>query len=712
MERFYRALVRHPRSIICLFLLCAAASLLCWPLVGVNYDMSAYLPEGSASTIALDTLEAEYAGGVPNARVLVRDVSIPQALAMKAQLQAIDGVTEVTWLDDSVSVCQPLEMIDADLLSTYYQDGSALYSLVIAEGQRVSATADIRSLIGPENAVSGAAISTADATTSTVSQITKIAIVAVIFVLCVLLLTTTSWLEPFIVLGSLGVAIVINSGMNLLFGEISFVSNAAGPILQLAVSLDYSVFLIHRFEECRQHTADKQEAMVQALCRSTTSILSSGLTTVIGFLALCLLQFGIGPDMGLVLAKGVAISLVTVFLFSPVLILTCSGLMDKLRHRPLLPAFRGFGRFVTRVMLPAALVFALLILPCNLAQSSNDYYYGAGRIFGPVTQLGADTEAIEAVFGQSDTYVLMVPKGNTAREAELSAAVRQVEGVTGVLSFVDNAGASIPMEFLDDSTRALLLSDHYSRMVVTVDAAPEGAETFALIEALRDVAQAYYPDEWFLAGEGVSTLDLRDTITADMTLVNLIAIGAVFVVLMLSFKSVTLPVLLVLAIETAIWINLSIPYFRGQVIFYLAYLIISSIQLGATVDYAILLTDRYLEFRRVMDKKPAIVETVASVTVSVLTSGLTLTVVGFLLGYISTHGLLSQLGMFLGVGTLCSMAIVLLALPGLLYLFDGLIARTTRNAVFHHSAKGATHHEETAVPAAVPDAAELPARHG
>ena len=713
MERFYRSLVRHPKRVILLFLLATLVSLLCWPQVRVNYDMNDYLPPESASTIALDTLGEEFEGGIPNARVLVRDLSISQALDFKEKLLAIGGVTEVMWLDDSVDVMQPLEVMDADLLGTYYQDGSALYSVVISDSKRVEATDEIRALIGDENAITGAAAFTADATTSTVKQIPPIAAFGVLFVLFILLLTTSSWLEPFIVLGSLGVAIAINSGTNLLLGEISFVSNAAGPVLQLAVSLDYSVFLIHRFEECRLHCDDKQEAMVQALCKSTSSILSSGLTTAIGFLALCLMQFQIGPDMGLVLAKGVAISLLTVFLFSPVVILVSSDWMDRLRHRPFVPSFRRFGKLVTRLMVPGVLAFLLILVPCYLAQGSNDYYYGASHIFGPETALGTDTQRIEAIFGQSDNYVLMVPKGNTAREAALSADIQKLDAVTGVLSFVDNAGASIPMEFLDENTRSLLISDNYSRMVVSVKLGSEGEETFGAIQALRDIAQEYYPDTWLLAGEGVSTLDLKQTVTADMTLVNLIAIGSVFVVLLLSFKSLSLPVILVLAIEGAIWINLSFPYFRNYTIFYLAYLIISSIQLGATVDYAILETDRYLENRQSMDKKEAIIETISTVTVSILTSGLTLTVVGFLLGYISTHGLLSQLGKFLGMGTVCSMVIVLLVLPGMLYLLDDVIRRTTYQAVFFDVKKGVVKHEsneKACLPAAESDAlADLPA---
>ena len=242
---------------------------------------------------------------------------------------------------------------------------------------------------------------------------------------------------------------------------------------------------------------------------------------------------------------------------------------------------------------------------------------------------------------------------------------------------MDVAGTTIPTEFVGEDTLKLLMSENYSRLVLSVDADFEGPATFKLIDRIREVVEKWYPGAWKLAGEGVSTEDLMGTVTADMGKVNFLAIAAVFVVLLLSMKSVSLPVILVLAIETAIWINLSLPYFFDKTIFYIAYLIISSIQLGATVDYAILFTDRYLEHRRTMGKRDAIVSTVSAVTASILTSGMTLTVVGFLLGYLSTHGLLSQLGMFLGKGTLCSLAIVFFVLPGLLYLLDGLIRRTT-----------------------------------
>ena len=679
MTKFYRHIVSHRKTVIAVYLVLFAICAVCRNYVSVNYDMNDYLPPESASTQALDLMEEEYDGGIPNARVMVKNVTVAQALEYKKKLLGVDGVTDVTWLDDVASVTVPLETLDADTVETYYKDGNALFSVTIDNTKRIEAVDAIRDIIGDDNAMTGSAVSTAVATTSTVSEVSMIAAIAVVFVLVVLILTTTSFAEPFLVLIGLGIAIVINAGSNLMFGEISFVTNAAGNILQLAVSLDYSVFLLHRFAECRQTTDDPEEAMVQALTMSTTSILSSGLTTVIGFLALCLMQFQIGPDLGLALAKGVALSLITVFTFMPALILRTYKLIDKTQHRSFMPSFDGFARFVSRVMLPMAVVFAVLIVPSYLGSNANSFYYGSSHIFGGDTQLGADTEKIEDAFGKRDTYVLIVPKVGTATQAKLSQALHEIPQVKNILSYVDTVGETIPEQYLDSGTLSKLNSEHYTRMVLTVDAAYEGDDTFSLVETVRNTAEEYYPGEWYLAGEGVSTYDLMKTVTDDMVKVNLVAIGAVFLVLLLTMKSFILPVILVLSIETAVWINLAIPYFANQTIFYIAYLIISSIQLGATVDYAILLTDRYREMRQTYAKKQAVIQTVSAVAVSILTSACVLTVIGFLLGIFSTHGLLSQLGYFLGKGTLCSLAIVLFVLPGLLYLCDGVIFRNKKN---------------------------------
>lgn len=674
MEKFYELVIRHRKIIFAVFIGIAVICAMAKKFVSVNYDMNAYLPEDSPSTVALDVMEDEFDGGIPNARVLVYDVTVPEALSYKEKLAEIDGVTDVTWLDDAVDVKQPLETQDTDTVETYYKDGNALFSVTVDEEKTVSAVEDIRTLIGEDNAMTGAAVSTAQATSSTTSEIQKITVIGVLFILFVLIITTSSWVEPIVVMAGLGIAVIINAGSNLIFGEISFVTNAAGNILQLAVSLDYSVFLIHRFEECRQEK-EPIEAMKEALCKSTASILSSGLTTVIGFLALVLMRFRIGPDLGLALAKGIAISLVTVFIFMPGLILLSYNWMDRTKHRSFLPSFHKFGTLISKIMVPCVCVFVIVIVPAYLSSINNDYYYGASHIFGKGTELGDDTAAIEDAFGKSDTYVLLVPRGDTAKETKLSAALKEIPQVTSIISYVDLAGAQVPYEYLDADTLGKLESEHYSRMVLSLDTEYEGAETFALVQTIRSTAEKFYPDEYYLAGQGVSTYDLMDTVTADMQKVNLVAIGAVFVVLLFSLRSLSLSVILVLVIETAVWVNLSIPYYMGKTIFYITYLIISSIQLGATVDYAILFTTRFRENKENMDGKAAVIETVSNVTASILTSGTVLTVVGFLLGIISTHGLLSQLGTLLGRGTICSLIFVLFALPGCLYLESCLMQK-------------------------------------
>lgn len=675
MKKFYMSLVNHRKTMVMIFTMVFVVCLLLGNLVKVNYDINDYLPESSPSTVSLELMQEEFDGGIPNARIMISDVTIPEALEYKEKLEAVDGVTAVTWLDDVVSIFVPLSTLDTDTLETYYKDNNALFTVTIEEDRRIEAVSSIRELIGEDNAMTGSAVSTAISTTETVLEINKISIFTVLFVLVVLVMTTNSWMEPLIVLIGLGLAIVINNGTNLIFGEISFVTNAAGSILQLAVSLDYSVFLLHRFEECRQENPDVKAAMTEALCKSTSSILSSGLTTVIGFLALVLMQFRLGPDLGLALAKGVAISLITVFVFMPSFILLTYKWLDKTRHKELLPKFDLFGKIVKKVTIPMVCIFVILIIPAYLASNANDYYYGSSNIFGSETQLGSDTALIESVFGKSDTYVLMVPVGDTATETELSQELNNLPQVTSIISYVDLAGAEIPLEYLDENTLSQLISKNYSRMVLSVDVPYEGEDAFSLVEQVRDIAQKYYSDTYYLAGEGVSTYDLMETVTDDMVKVNFMAIAAVFIVLLLSLRSISLPIVLVLSIETAIWINLSIPYFMDTTIFYIAYLIISSIQLGATVDYAILMTDQYKENREMMNKKAAVIQTISDVTVSILTSGSVLTVVGLLLGYITTNQLLGQLGIFIGRGAILSLIIVLFVLPGLLYLFDPLIIR-------------------------------------
>lgn len=677
-EFIFDGVVKHKKAIITIFFVLAFFSFPARDMVSVNYDISDYLPKETHSTKSIEALGKEFSDGIPNARVLVRDVTLPEALEYKNKIAKVEGVSSVTWLDDFVDTTMPLENADKSVKEVYYKDGNALFNVAIQKQARIAATDEIRKIIGDKNAMSGSAVSTAVATVESVNEVQLIKIFSVIFVLFILLLTTRSWIEPVIVLLGLGVAIIINNGSNLIFGEISFVTDAATGILQLAVSLDYSVFLIHRFEECRKKVGDEKEAMILALKMSSQSILGSGLTTVIGFLALVLMSLRLGPDMGLALAKGVIISLITVFTFTPALILIMFRLMDKTRHKSFVPDLTQFGKTVHKYAVPMLVVALILIIPAFLASRSNEYDFGSSHIYGEGTRLGKDTREINKIFGEKDVYVLLAPKEKKAEQKAFSEEMGEMKKVSGVISYVDKVGAEIPDAFLDKDILEKFESKRYSRMIISVDVPYEGEETFSLIQDIRDKAKEHFGNDYYLAGEGVSTYDLMRTATSDLEKVNIVAIIAIFIVLMFTLHSLIVPVILVLCIETAIWLNLSVPYFGGHPIFYIAYLIISSIQLGATVDYAILMTDKYRENRKIMERRESAEKTVSDVTVSICTSGSALTVVGLLMGNISSNQLLSQLGFFIGRGALFSLAMVMFVLPEVLYVFDRFAVKETR----------------------------------
>lgn len=674
--------IKHPKTIAIIYAVLIVISIISYPKIEVNYNINDYLPKKSESTVSLDKMKEEYDELIPNLRVMLEDVTINETLDMIKKIEAVPGVQNVVWLDDFESVMKPMAFMDADNLENYYKNNNALMNITVQEDSIISATEEIRKIIGDDNKMTGSAVNTAIATTNSVSEIRVVTIVGVLFTILILILTTESWIEPVIILIGLLVSIVINAGTNLIFGEISFVTNAAGNILLLAVSLDYTVFVLHRYKEEKKNYDDHIMAMEKALEVSFSSILSSALTTIIGFLALIFMQFRIGPDLGLALAKGVFISLVTEFTLMPIVILKMDNLIEKTEHKKFVPSFKKFGEFVLKHKNANLVIFFIIMIPCFLASKNNAYYFGNSHIYGVDTKLGRDTVAIENEFGKSDTYVLLLPKGDLEKERKLSSDLKNIDEVSNIISYVDTVGETIPENFIDNESLKKLNSKNFTRMIVSVNADYEGEDTIKLIEKVKETAKRYYGDDYYLAGEGISTYDLKNTVMDDMSVVNVIAIAAVFLVLLLSKKSLLIPVILVSAIETAIFINMSVPYFRSTTIFYIAYLIISSIQLGATVDYAILLTERYCEMRETLDRRDSIKTTLEKVSVSILTSALTMIIVGFLLGRFSTHGLISQLGYLLSVGTTTSVIIVLFVLPGLLYMFDGLIQKTTKNINF------------------------------
>ena len=647
-----------------------------FPRVKVNYELADYLPRDYMSTRSLRFMRDEF-GDMPNARVVLRDVSRKEILDYKSRLEGIDGVLSVTWLDSVIPVDVPESMLPESITKLFYKDGNALLILTVDEEKQYQAIPEIYDLIGEDNQLCGNAVTTVVAAENTIKEGIVIFIFAILLMIFILAITTTSWIEPFIILFGLVVAVIINAGTNLVFGSISFLTSATGTLLQIAVALDYAVFLIHRFDECRAACEDPEEAMVEALTLSSSSIVSSGLTTIIGFLALATMKFLIGRDLGLSLSKGIAICLITTLVFMPGVILGTYRLMEKTRHRVLLPSFEGFGRFVTRVTVPVMIVFALIIAPAYICSERNSFWYGGSHMYGPETREGSDRIKSAEAFGDLDSYVIMVPRGDAGKETALAEELRKDERISVILSPEAFMGLSVPSEILPESLISQFRSEDYDRLVLTVAEPAESEEAFALVQDIWDTADKYYPGEYYMTGSGVINYDLKRAVTSDRRRVNLIAILAVFAIIMITMHSLLLPVILVLVIETAIWLNLSISFVSRSTLFYISYLIISSVQLGATVDYAILFAQRYRENRSTLALTPqeSVVRTIKDNTVSIMTSALALSIMGFLLASFSTQRMIAQVGLLLGRGTLCSLFAVLFVLPGLLMVFDRYIIR-------------------------------------
>ena len=583
----------------------------------------------------------------------------------------------------SADIRQPLETLDAGTVEQYYRDGAALYQVTLTGGDYDTASGDtidaIRALGIDGLSVAGNAEEARNTRILLDSEMLQIFAVVVPFCLLILFLASKSWVEPLLYLAVLFVAIFINLGTNVCFSSVSFITQAMAAVLQLAISLDYSLFLFHRYLEERDAGKDAREAVLAAVQGSLNSILASALTTIAGFLAMVLMQYSIGRDIGFVLAKGITLSFLSVILLMPVLIYLLRNVIDKTRHKPWMPSFAKLGRGAMKIRWVLVVVLVVLIVPAYLGQQQNVYLYGdsAGSATAQ-TQTSQEREAIEAKFGVYNPVVLLVPRGDTAGEIALAQELEAQPAVTSVQALVTLADPTLPRDMLPDAVVEQFESDEYSRMIVQLNIAEEGTALTQAVEDIEAAAEAYYPGQWLAVGTPTSLNDIRLSVESDGTLVQILSILAVGIIVMLAFRSIVIPVLLVALIQCAIWINMSVPYFTGEPLIYIGYLVISGLQLGATIDYAILLTNRYRDERR-LGQAPmdAAVSALKVSGHSILVSTLILAGAGFSLSIISNIPSVSIIGLLLCRGALLSGGMVIVMLPPLLALLDRVIRAGT-----------------------------------
>lgn len=672
-------IVRQRRGIEIFFLVLTVLSALCYPLVGVNYDLTKYLPSTTKSEQGLAVLKKEF--GYPGtARVMIDNVTFYQAENYKKRIAAVEGVDSVAWCDTVNPAYQSDTFLKEDDIKDYYKSGYSVMDIVFKEGDSAKLTSkaldQIQQIAGGKAHITGSAIVAKSLNENLKSEMKNATAIVVVIIIVILFLTTTSWFLPVLFMLVMVIAIIINMGSNIFLGEVSFITSSVAAVLQLAVAMDYSIFFISAFNAERKKGLDLTEAVTSAVRHSAKSILACGLATFFGFIALALMKFSIGFDLGICLAKGIATSVLTVLFLMPALVLRWANLIEKTSHRPLIPPMKRFakGSFKTRYV---TLALALLIaVPAFVGKGLNDFTYGSSSLgASPGTKVYEDEQAINKQFGRSNLLLVIVPNTSTVKERQLSDALADLSITKSVTSYANTVPEGIPESILPKNITELLHTKNYARILVYVRTKDESPLAFQTSDQIQQLVKKYYPSDSHVIGSTTFAQDIKSTITADYDLVDAISILSVAVVIMLSFHSVLLAVLLLVPIEIAVFINMMFPYLVGDKLMFVGYMVVSCIQLGATVDYAILMTNNYLDYRSRMDRKEATLTAIANTTEPLLTSATILTLVGYTLYQMSSIGAIADIGHLIGRGTILSFLLVVTVLPALLYIFDKPITR-------------------------------------
>lgn len=650
------------------------------PMVGVNYDLTKYLPDSTPAAQAIDILETDFT--YPGmGRVMLKDVSLYEAKAIKDRIADVDGVDMILWCDSTTNIYGSSAFIDYADIGDYYKDGDAYMDIAFLESDSSSRThkavREIERIVGERGLVAGSAVADTNLGPTINREVSLVMVLAVIFIFVILAVTTTSWFEPVLFLMVMGIAIILNMGTNIMFGEISFMSNAVGAVLQLACSIDYSIFLLHAFTHEKASGIAPEQAMANALRSAVTSIGASGMTTIVGFLALALMRFGIGPDMGFVLAKGIALSLLTVLLLMPALILRFQHTIERTQHRSFMPSFRKFGELAYKIRKPIFIVVLVLIIPCYVAQGMADFTFGNEAVSNSVgTPVYEAEQQMNAKFGQSNTMLALVPVGDNITERAMTDEIDALPYVKKALGLAAALPEGVPESFLPQSVTSQLHSAQWARVLVSVRSAGESEQAFRYADEIRSIVQSHYPDApTYLIGVTAATQDIKQTLTSDYSFVNIISLLGVALVVAITYKSILLPLVVLIPIEAAVYLNTALPYIYGQRTLFLGFIIVSCVQLGATIDYSILLTGNYLDARAQGDKKEAAIRSVAASAQSVITSGTILTTVAYALYFLSSVDAIGGLGQLIGRGAVMSMTLVLFMLPTCLTIFDKWIIK-------------------------------------
>lgn len=682
MVKFGKQIARHKTLVVIICVLLLIPSAFGYIKTRINYDLLSYLPETLETVKGQDILVDEFGMGAFS-MVVVEGMENKDVAKLEEKIENVEHVKDVLWADDLVDLSMPVEMLPEPVRDTLFSGDAtmmvALFDDTTSSDDTMQAIADIRELSTAQCFVSGMSGVVTDIKNLSFQEMPVYVLIAALLCLVILGLTMESFFVPVLFLFSIGAAIVYNLGTNLFLGEISYITQALTAVLQLGVTMDYSIFLLNSYEENKQRfPGDKNRAMAHAISNTFKSVTGSSVTTVAGFAALCCMTFALGRDLGIVMAKGVIIGVLCCIILLPALILQFDGLIEKTKHKSLIPDLGRVSHFITRHYRVFILVFLVLLVPAVYGNNHTKVYYNIDKSLPQDLDSAIANKKLEEDFQMNNVHMVLLNNGLSARQKEaMLKDIEQVDGVKWAIGLNSLIGPAVPEDMLPEEAVGMLKSDNYEIEFICSDYKTATDEVNAQIDEINTIVKAYSPDSMVI-GEAPLTKDLKDVTEVDLRNVNILSIAAIFIIIMLVFRSISLPVILVAVIEFAIFVNMSIPYYMGTQLPFVASIVIGTIQLGATVDYAILMTSRYQRERSLGKGKREAVFIAHKLSMkSILTSGLTFFAATFGVCVYSKIDMISSICTLLARGAIISTVVVICLLPAMLLIFDKLIIKTS-----------------------------------
>lgn len=647
----------------------------------VNYDILSYLPGDIDTMVGQDILVDQFGTGAFS-MYMVQGMEYKDVAKIKEKIELVEHVKSVIWYDSFMDLSVPVEFLPEELTDAFNNGDCTLmvimYDTTMSADETMQAVTEIRRLSDQQCFLSGMSAIVTDTKELCDAETPIYVLIAVLLSVLVLSLTMDSYIIPLFFLLSIGMAIIYNLGTNLVMGEISYVTKALAAVLQLGVTMDYSIFLWHSYEEFqKEHKEDKKKAMADAISATFSSVAGSSVTTVAGFIALCFMSFTLGLDLGVVMAKGVVIGVICCVTVLPSLILVFDRLIEKTKHKPLIPQIDISG-FVVKHYKLLAVLFLFLWIPAVIGYQRTDVYYNLDSTLPETLPGVASNQALNDKFHMNTMHIILADSSMEQKDVQkMTDEMKQVDGIKAVLGLESMLGPAIPVDFIPEDLTADLKNENYQMMLLTSEYPVASDEVNEQCEILNRILKSY-DEKGLLIGEAPCTKDLIEITNTDFNTVNTVSIGVILVIIAFVFGSVSLPVILVFVIEFAIYLNMGIPYYTNTTIPFIASIVIGTIQLGSTIDYAILMTNRYkLERSSGADKKTAVGIAHKASLQSIFVSAMSFFAATFGVGVYSDIDMISSLCTLMARGAIISMFTVLLVLPSMLILFDGLIRHTS-----------------------------------